>query len=233
VLKEHWDSTAFAPYRAAFPTEFQDSASAFLQHVQSLSASDIKDPALKKLQGFLWRTGYQSGAITTPLFPDVTSQLKSWRQSNGLTLAIFSSGSVEAQNLFFTYICTHTATGAEHEQITTQQTEDLNPLFSANFDTVNAGPKMEKESYEKIAGEMGKRVVEVLFLSDNVNGKDLEVSTTSDHSSSADERTEIRAAKESGMQALVVDREGNAPLSDADREEFTIIPSLDEIVVKI
>jgi len=50
-------------------------------------------------------------------------------------------------------------------------TEDLNPLFEANFDTVNAGPKMVKESYEKIVKEMGKDVSEVLFLSDNVNGK--------------------------------------------------------------
>jgi enolase-phosphatase E1 len=76
-----------------------------------------------------------------------------------MTLAIFSSGSVEAQKMFSKYV--GNASG----------TEDLNPLFAANFDTINAGPKMVKESYEKIAKEMGKTVGEVLFLSDNINGK--------------------------------------------------------------
>jgi len=88
-------------------------------------------------------------------------------------------------------------------------TVDLNPLFVANFDTVNAGPKMVKSSYERIAREMGKGVGEVLFLSDNV--------------------LEIQAAEEAGMQAIVVDRPGNAPLSEADRQKFIIITSLDEL----
>jgi 2,3-diketo-5-methylthio-1-phosphopentane phosphatase len=113
---------------------------------------------LKKLQGYLWHTGYSSGEITTPLFPDVTPRLTAWKHRDNLTLAIFSSGSVEAQKLFFAHI------GGE------SSTEDLNPLFEANFDTVNAGPKMVRESYEKIASRMGKNVGEILFLSDNVNG---------------------------------------------------------------
>jgi enolase-phosphatase E1 len=41
--------------------------------------------------------------------------------------------------------------------------------------------------------------------------------------------TEIQAAKEAGMQAIVVDRPGNAPLSEADRQKFIIITSLDEL----
>jgi len=52
-----------------------------------------------------------------------------------------------------------------------QLTEDLNPLFGANYDTVNAGPKMVASSYELITKEMGLRQGEMLFLSDNVNGK--------------------------------------------------------------
>jgi enolase-phosphatase E1 len=78
-----------------------------------------------------------------------------------LTLAIFSSGSVEAQKMFSRYV------GVDGGS----KTVDLNPLFEANFDTINAGPKMVKESYQKIASEMGKSVGEMLFLSDNVHGK--------------------------------------------------------------
>ena len=47
---------------------------------------------------------------------------------------------------------------------------DLTHLFSGFFDTVNAGPKTEKESYIKIAAELGRKAEEVLFLSDNVLG---------------------------------------------------------------
>lgn len=48
---------------------------------------------------------------------------------------------------------------------------DLTHLFSGFFDTVNAGPKTEKESYIKIATELGRKASEVLFLSDNIHGK--------------------------------------------------------------
>lgn len=83
-------------------------------------------------------------------------------------MAIFSSGSVEAQKLFSTYVGISEVVGKSGTE--RQETEDLNPLFEGNYDTVNAGPKMEKESYELIAKEMGLKVGEILFLSDNVKG---------------------------------------------------------------
>lgn len=139
-----------------------------MQHAQQLSASDVKDPALKKLQGYLWRTGYESGFIVTPLFPDVSPRLKQWKQS-GLRLSIFSSGSVEAQKLFSKYVG---VSKVVHEgEAKGQETEDLNPLFEGNFDTINAGPKMVAASYKLIAKDMGLEEGEILFLSDNVKGQ--------------------------------------------------------------
>lgn len=130
--------------------------------------------------------------------------LKAWRNGGGKRLAVFSSGSVQAQRMFFGHV------GVDGQGKATG-TEDLNPLFEANFDTVNAGPKMNRESYEKIAKELGMQANPkgILFLSDNVK--------------------EARAAKEAGMQALVVDRPGNAPLSAEDRAEFQIAESLEAI----
>lgn len=46
----------------------------------------------------------------------------------------------------------------------------MKPLFSAHYDTVNAGPKLEKASYEKICREMGVGVSRITFLTDNVKG---------------------------------------------------------------
>jgi enolase-phosphatase E1 len=83
--------------------------------------------------------------------------LEAWKKS-GKTLAIFSSGSVQAQLQFFSYVRDG------------ESTRDIKPLFSAHYDTVNAGPKLEKTSYEKICSELGKDVTKVTFLTDNVKG---------------------------------------------------------------
>jgi len=138
----------------------------------------------------------------SPLYPDVPPQLATWTAS-GKKLAIFSSGSVNAQKLFFSY------TGVEGSASTAK---DLKPLFGGrHFDTVNAGPKGEDESYVKIARELDVEVGKILFLSDNVK--------------------EVQAALAAGLKSLVVDRPGNAPLTEEDRKEFTVITSFDEINV--
>lgn len=65
---------------------------------------------------------------------------------------------MQAQIQFFSYV----EDGAT--------TRDVKPLFSAHYDTVNAGPKLEATSYEKICREMSVDVSKVTFLTDNVKG---------------------------------------------------------------
>jgi hypothetical protein len=117
--------------------------------------TDLKPP------GRLWKTGYTTGALKTPLFPDVLPTLQSWK-SAGKDLAIFSSGSVQAQLQFFSYVQVDESSG---------ETQDLRPLFKAHFDTVSAGSKVEKESYGRICRELGVAEGKVTFLTDNVKGE--------------------------------------------------------------
>lgn len=98
------------------------------------------------------------------MFDDVVPTLKEW-VGLGKKLVVFSSGSVEAQRMFFRYV------GVEASGDGKKSTEDLSSLFVANFDTMNAGPKMETSSYVRIASEVKEFADEVLFLSDNVSGK--------------------------------------------------------------
>jgi enolase-phosphatase E1 len=147
----------------AFPADKTDSADTFLSHIRDLTASDSKASNLKALQGLLWRTGFENGDLVAPLFPDVVVALKRWH-SEGKRLAIFSSGSVAAQKLFLTY--TGVVGASAH-----CESEDLNGLFSGNFDTVNAGAKGDRKSYEVIAERLGVSEPQVLFLSDNVTGR--------------------------------------------------------------
>lgn len=64
------------------------------------------------MQGYLWENGYETGAYATPLFPDVAPRLKEWKGA-GLSLAIYSSGSVFAQKLLFGHVGTPAGEVAE------------------------------------------------------------------------------------------------------------------------
>ncbi|KAK6542490.1 enolase-phosphatase E1 [Orbilia ellipsospora] len=186
VLQEQWTSDEFAPYRNEFPPEYREDPKAFLAHVEHLTKNDVKIAYLKNLQGYLWLTAYRSGEVKAPIYPDVISALKIWT-SEGFKVYIYSSGSVMAQKLFFEYT-------------DNEEQPDLRPFLSGHFDTVNAGLKTIKESYEVIMRETGYSGEEWVFLTDNVN--------------------EVKAATAAGMYARIVVREGNVPVSDEDARTY-------------
>lgn len=109
---------------------------------------DRKHPALKSLQGEIWEEGYTSGSIKGHIYPDVLPALKKWKEA-GLSLGVYSSGSVKAQHLIFGY----------------SSEGNLRPFFSAHFDTA-VGHKREVNSYKNIAEELKLPAEEILFLSD-------------------------------------------------------------------
>ncbi|KAG4423344.1 hypothetical protein IFR04_003578 [Cadophora malorum] len=200
-LSTLWTSHTFTPYLSAFPSSHTTSPSTFLSHINHLVSTDTKTAPLKNLQGYIWLSGYESGELKCPLFKDVLPAFKRWREQ-GKRIVIYSSGSVAAQKLLFRYT----------------EDGDLTGFLEGYFDTVNAGMKGERESYTKIFEAMrevegdGKSVEDIgrwLFCSDRVE--------------------EVDAAREAGMQAVVVVREGNAPLSEGDRERHVLVEGVDEI----
>jgi enolase-phosphatase E1 len=111
-------------------------------------AEDRKITPLKTLQGLIWRQGYEEGALLAPLYEDVLPALARWRAA-GEPVAVFSSGSVEAQRLLFG----HTRQG------------DLLEHFVGFFDTT-MGSKKEPGAYLRIAERCGVAAREVTFYSD-------------------------------------------------------------------
>ncbi len=111
---------------------------------------DRKATPLKALQGMIWETGYQDGTLKGHVYPDVVPQLETWKQA-GLSLNVYSSGSVRAQKLLFG----HSEQG------------DLTGFFDHYFDT-NIGSKREPDSYRAISQVLGFSAAEILFLSDVV-----------------------------------------------------------------
>ena len=119
-------------------------------YVHWLMDRDRKSTGLKSLQGKIWEEGYRAGELRGrgAVYPDVAPALARWRQQ-GKDIAIFSSGSIQAQRNLFA----NTTAG------------DLSPFLSAYFDTTT-GPKREPRSYARIATALERRPAEVLFLSD-------------------------------------------------------------------
>ena len=109
---------------------------------------DRKSTGLKSLQGRIWEEGYGSGELKGELYPDVVPAMERWR-TQGIDVAIFSSGSVQAQRSLF-----RNSTAG-----------DLTRFIRAYFDTTT-GPKREPESYARIAAALEHSPEDVLFVSD-------------------------------------------------------------------
>jgi enolase-phosphatase E1 len=109
---------------------------------------DRKSTGLKSLQGKIWEEGYRSGELKGEVYPDVLPALERWGKQ-GIDIAIFSSGSVQAQRSLFR----NSVAG------------DLTRFIRAYFDTTT-GPKREPESYARIAAALERSPGTVLFVSD-------------------------------------------------------------------
>jgi enolase-phosphatase E1 len=118
-----------------------------------LMDKDRKSTALKSLQGRIWKKGFESGQLKGTLFADVPAALARWGAH--AQVAIYSSGSVDAQRLLFRYSIFG----------------DLTGRIAAYFDT-RTGPKTAAASYARIAEAMGSQPRQILFLSDMVRELD-------------------------------------------------------------
>ncbi|WP_030778782.1 acireductone synthase [Streptomyces sp. NRRL S-920] len=154
---------------------------------------DRKATPLKTLQGILWAEGFARGELVSHFYPDVIPVLRRWH-SDGVRLYVYSSGSVAAQRAWFA----HSAEG------------DLLGLVSGLYDTENAGPKLEPDSYRAIAASTGTGPGRLLFLSDRPG--------------------ELDAARAAGWRAVGVRRAGE-PYADAEFGDHPLASAFSEITL--
>jgi enolase-phosphatase E1 len=164
-LRAHWNDSSIrsnvAQLRDEHAAEIQETPPAWADEPDAVVAylgwlmdRDRKSTGLKSLQGKIWAEGYRAGELQGEVYPDVPRAMKQWRDG-GLDIAIFSSGSVQAQQSLFS----NTPAG------------DLTGLIRRYFDTTT-GPKTAAESYSVIARALSRSPSEVLFLSDIVRELD-------------------------------------------------------------
>lgn len=142
LAEEH---AADGDYKAEFR---MDSANSVSDYLKFLIDNDRKSTPLKSIQGMIWQAGYESGDLVANVYADVPVAFKRWKDE-GKTIAIYSSGSVLAQQLIFKY----------------SDQGDLTRFIDRYFDT-NIGHKREPESYGNIAGELDLEGSDILFVSD-------------------------------------------------------------------
>ncbi|WP_255105355.1 MULTISPECIES: acireductone synthase [unclassified Synechococcus] len=133
------------------PPAMQPSLQQLCSFLKFLIDDDRKLTALKELQGLIWNEGYANGSLRAPLFADVAPVLERWHVA-GLQLAVYSSGSVAAQQLLYG----HSDAG------------DLRQLFCGWFDT-RVGAKQDPASYLRIADSLGAPAGKILFISDSLS----------------------------------------------------------------
>jgi enolase-phosphatase E1 len=110
--------------------------------------ADVKATPLKSLQGMIWREGYRRGEFTAHLYDDAYRWMRRAHEA-GVPLYIYSSGSIEAQQLYFA----HTTHG------------DLGGWLAGHFDT-RTGPKKVADSYRAIAERIDLQAGAIRFYSD-------------------------------------------------------------------
>lgn len=125
-----------------------------IETLQRWIDEDRKATPLKALQGMIWQAGYEAGDYRAHIYPEVPARLREWK-AQGLRLYVYSSGSVQAQKLFFRY----------------SEAGDLTALFDGWFDT-EIGGKRERGSYLRIAESIDLPPPGILFLSDVVEELD-------------------------------------------------------------
>jgi enolase-phosphatase E1 len=130
------------------PPPWREDAAGVVPYLHWLMQQDRKSTGLKSLQGKIWEEGYRAGDLKSEVYPDVPPALERWR-GQGIDIAIFSSGSVQAQRSLFQ----NTNAG------------DLTPLIGCYFDTTT-GAKTAAQSYSTIAAALERSTSDILFVSD-------------------------------------------------------------------
>ncbi|GKY90592.1 hypothetical protein MPSEU_000032900 [Mayamaea pseudoterrestris] len=117
--------------------------------VKFLVENDVKCQTLKNLQGEMWKSGYELGQLKGHVYSDMKPAME-WAKRTGVSVYIYSSGSIEAQKLLFG----NSIAG------------DLLPFVKGHFDISTAGNKKDAASYAKIAKSLNVDPSLIVFCSD-------------------------------------------------------------------
>lgn len=152
-IKQEFEKDVFLAdpeFLKAFPNTISITRNDLPAYLCYLIDRDRKFGPLKRIQGEIWKKGYEAGEIKSQLFEDVPEFLKKAKESK-ISCYVYSSGSVEAQKLIYQY----------------STFGDLREYFQGYFDTAMGG-KRERQSYQNIAHQIEADPETFIFFTDIV-----------------------------------------------------------------
>lgn len=209
-LKSHWSEDATKTVVAALREQADEDKKAEVEGVVTIPAEDSEDIIPDVVKNVEWQMSQdrKTGALKT-------LQGLVWAQG-------YKDGTIKGhvyedvkkaleqwnESGRKVYIYSSGSVDAQKMLFEHSEQGDLVKYVSGYYDT-KIGAKQEKNSYEALLKNIEATGEEALFLTDVV--------------------AEAKAAKEAGLNVVVLDRPGNAELSEEDRKEFTVISSFTDL----
>ncbi|XP_058465775.1 enolase-phosphatase E1 [Malaya genurostris] len=212
-LKTHWSDDATKTVVAALREQAEEDKKAEVEGAVTIPAEDSEDIIADVVKNVEWQMSLdrKTGALKT-------LQGLVWAEG-------YNDGSIkghvydDVSKAFEQwteagrkiYIYSSGSVDAQKLLFKNSEQGDLVKYLAGHYDT-KIGAKQEKDSYEAILKNIEVSAEEALFLTDVI--------------------AEAKAAKEAGLNVVVLDRPGNAELSDDDRSAFTVISSFTDIPIE-
>lgn len=209
-LKAHWKEDATKTVVAALREQADEDKKAEVEGVVTIPAEDSEDVIPDVVKNVEWQMSLdrKTGALKT-------LQGLVWAKG-------YKDGSIKghvyddvkkaleqwSEGGRKVYIYSSGSVDAQKMLFEHSEQGDLVKYLSGYYDT-KIGAKQEKDSYAAILKKVETTGEDALFLTDVV--------------------AEAKAAKEAGMNVVLLDRPGNAELSEDDRKEFTVVSSFSDL----
>lgn len=209
-LKAHWKEDATKTVVAALREQADEDKKAEVEGVVTIPAEDSEDVIPDVVKNVEWQMSLdrKTGALKTLQGLVWAKGYKDGSIKGHVyddvkkALEQWSDGGRKV------YIYSSGSVDAQKMLFEHSEQGDLVKYLSGYYDT-KIGAKQEKDSYEAILKKVETTGEDALFLTDVV--------------------AEAKAAKEAGMNVVLLDRPGNAELSEDDRKEFTVVSSFSDL----
>lgn len=209
-LKNNWNEDATKTVVAALREQAEEDKKAEVEGVTTISAGDSEDIIPEIVKNVEWQMSKdrKTGSLKT-------LQGLVWAKG-------YKDGTIkghvydDVQKAFEQWtesgrkIYIYSSGSVDAQKLLFEHSEQGNLLkyLAGHYDT-KIGAKREKESYESILKNIESSGEEALFLTDVY--------------------AEAKAAKEAGLNVVLLDRPGNVELSEEERKEFTVITTFSDL----
>ncbi|XP_052902084.1 enolase-phosphatase E1-like [Anopheles moucheti] len=209
-LKNNWNEDATKTVVAALREQAEEDKKAEVEGVTTIPAGDSEDIIPDIVKNVEWQMSQdrKTGSLKTLQGLVWAKGYKDGTIKGHVYDDVQKAFEQWAENGRKIYIYSSGSVDAQKLLFEHSEQGNLLKYLTGHYDT-KVGAKREKESYASILKNIESSAEETLFLTDVY--------------------AEAKAAKDAGLNVVLLDRPGNVKLSDEERKEFTVISSFSDL----